>query len=130
MTKNEPFMIYDKLNASTKITEFYKVTLLSLILLLFVGISAIYNLIYLFIPLILLINEYDYGKTSNINYSILFTFLGIIMTPIFNPPLDILSTFSEDIHPLTISTIVECLFVVMLYFYMLIKSILIIKNSI
>jgi|GEM_PF-987351 len=115
---------------STKITEFYKVTLLSLILLLFVGISAIYNLIYLFIPLILLINEYDYGKTSNINYSILFTFLGIIMTPIFNPPLDILSTFSEDIHPLTISTIVECLFVVMLYFYMLIKSILIIKNSI
>lgn len=115
---------------STKITEFYKVTLLSLILLLFVGISAIYNLIYLFIPLILLINEYDYGKTSNINYLILFTFLGIIMTPIFNPPLDILSTFSEDIHPLTISTIVECLFVVMLYFYMLIKSILIIKNSI
>lgn len=108
---------------SNKISEFYKVTLLSLILVLFAGISAIYNLIYLFIPLILLLNEYDSGKDKYINYPLLFTLFGILLMPIFNPPLDILNMFANDVHPLTISTIVESLTAICLFFYILIASI-------
>ena len=106
---------------NNRLDEYYKITLLILLIILFPGFSNIYNLVYIFIPLILLLNKYD--SEADMKYGIFFILLLFIFIPVYNMPMDWLSVYVSDKYPLTISTVMESVSCIILFLYVYIQSI-------
>jgi hypothetical protein len=98
--------------------ELWKITgLLCGILVIVPGFSAIYNLIYMVIPLLLFLNSHP--KFSKLNMVYLILFLGMFI-PGINLKIEAFNIFFMDRHPLSIMTVIESMsilaFVVLLSF--------------
>lgn len=89
---------------SKKLPEWQLWGLLTGIVVLVPGFSAIYNLVLFTIPLILFLNSKP--QKNKFNMCILMCFIGIFI-PLINYPLEALNIFMTDWHPLTITTLVE-----------------------
>ena len=101
------------------------VAILSSILILCPGFSAIYNLAYILLPLVLFLNINPERNKLNVCYAILFA--GMII-PLVNFKISLFQVFISDIYPLRLSTVLESLSVLLFVILLEIESIYTIYN--
>lgn len=83
--------------------EWKTLGILSGLIILCTGFSAIYNLTYIIIPLIYFLNKAKYVK---LDYIYMLLFVGMLI-PIVNIKLGVFTIFFNDIYPMRISTFIE-----------------------
>ena len=104
-----------------KVEEWKLVMLLSLILILLPGFSAIYCLLYLMLPLVMFLRD-NHEVYKRINYAYLILFL-CAFVPIVNFRFKIFAPFTDDAYLMRLSTIIES-FALLVLFVLLIVDIL------
>ena len=97
-----------------ELEEWKIVALLSLMVILLPGFSAVYSLCYMILPLVIFLRDYG-SKSNGINYAYLSLFICIFM-PIVNLRFSAFAPFKEDTNPMCLSTIVEsCALLIMIF---------------
>jgi len=89
---------------ATKMEYWKSVCILTCIIIIFPGFSAVYNLIYMVIPLILFLNSNPQKTKLNFLYLLLFIML---FMPVVNFQIPAFKIFLNDWHPLTLTTALE-----------------------